>query len=94
MLETAPHEHNYLIDHLDEIEAVIVDLSFNVRTTAGWCTAPPAAMNTSTCLRPTSASASASRTRSTRPPEFPERMKKPGIRRAFSLPPAHCWPRV
>ncbi|MDF5928369.1 hypothetical protein P4105_04145 [Pseudomonas aeruginosa] len=31
MLETAPHEHNYLIDHLDEIEAVIVDLSFNVR---------------------------------------------------------------
>ncbi|WP_160329998.1 hypothetical protein [Pseudomonas aeruginosa] len=31
MLETAPHEHNYLIDHLDEIEAVIVDLSFNVQ---------------------------------------------------------------
>lgn len=26
-----PHEHNYLIDHLDEIEAVIVDLSFNVQ---------------------------------------------------------------
>lgn len=31
ILETAPHEHNYLIDHLDEIEAVIVDLSFNVQ---------------------------------------------------------------
>ncbi len=31
MLETVPHENAYLMDHLDEIEAVVADLSFNVQ---------------------------------------------------------------
>ena len=31
MLEIVPHESAYLIEHLEEIEAVVTDLSFNVQ---------------------------------------------------------------
>lgn len=31
MLDIVPHENAYLIEHLEEIEAVVVELSFNVQ---------------------------------------------------------------
>ena len=31
MLEIVPHENAYLIEHLEEIEAVVTELSFNVQ---------------------------------------------------------------
>lgn len=31
MLEIVPHESTYLIEHLEEIEAVVTELSFNVQ---------------------------------------------------------------
>ena len=31
MLDIIPHENAYLIEHLEEIEAVVVELSFNVQ---------------------------------------------------------------
>lgn len=31
MLEIVAHENAYLIEHLDEIEAVVTELSFNVQ---------------------------------------------------------------
>ncbi|MBO3274952.1 hypothetical protein [Pseudomonas schmalbachii] len=31
MLEIVPHENAYLLEHLDEIEAVVTELSFNVQ---------------------------------------------------------------
>ncbi|MCJ1885742.1 hypothetical protein LNN38_12875 [Pseudomonas sp. LA21] len=31
MLDIVPHENTYLIEHLEEIEAVVIELSFNVQ---------------------------------------------------------------
>lgn len=49
MLNSQPLDRDYLIDSLDEVDAVVDELSFNVQDQHWLCTAPLAAMSITTC---------------------------------------------
>ncbi len=57
MLNSQPLDRDYLIDSLDEVDAVVDELSFNVQASTGWCTAPSVAMSITTCRTSTTAPA-------------------------------------